>query len=236
MVQSLVCRRIRRLIEWIILFILGSIIFCTWLVEGFPIFACVQGGSMATTLLGSHVDSTCPNCKFTFSCDAQGCDDAPRAVCPNCAAEFAPPSSPRVLAGDRVLIDRTAFQFRRPRRWEVSPFIDRASDRTRSSGLSACPAKRSKSRTVTFTPTARFSEKPCGNSGRCESSYMTMITPARRRDGGRKTPGATGRRQQGGLVHAENTSDDIGWLVYNHASPASENSQTPATVTDYGFL
>ena len=62
-----------------------------------------------------------------------------------------------------------------------------------------------------------------------------MITPAPRRAGGRKTPEATGRRQQGGLVHAENTGDDIGWLVYNHASPASDNSQTPAPVTDYAF-
>ncbi len=47
--------------------------------------------------------------------------------------------------------------------------------------------------------------------------------------------GSNWTRQQGGLVHAENTGDDIGWLVYNHASPASENSQTPTTVTDYAF-
>ena len=77
---------------------------------------------MATTLLGGHIDSTCPNCNFTFSRDAQDCDDAPLAVCPNCGAKFTPPSPPRVLAGDRVLIDRTAFQFRRPRRWEVVAF------------------------------------------------------------------------------------------------------------------
>src|SRR5208282_2909622 len=29
---------------------------------------------------------------------------------------------PKVLTGDRVLIDRTAFQVRRPRRWEVVAF------------------------------------------------------------------------------------------------------------------
>ena len=77
---------------------------------------------MATTLLGGHVDSTCPNCKFTFSCDAQDRDDVPLAVCPNCGAKFAPLSSPQVLAGERVMIDRTAFELRRPRRWEVVAF------------------------------------------------------------------------------------------------------------------
>ena len=51
-VQSLVCRRIRRLIERLILLLVGLIIFCTWFVDGFPVFRQVQGGSMATTLLG----------------------------------------------------------------------------------------------------------------------------------------------------------------------------------------
>ena len=47
--------------------------------------------------------------------------------------------------------------------------------------------------------------------------------------------GSNWTRQHGRLVHAENTGDDIGWLVYNHASPGSDNAQAPARVTDYGF-
>ena len=77
---------------------------------------------MATTLLGGHVDWTCPNCNFTFSCDARDVTTRRRRSALIVAPNSPLPSPPRVLAGDRVLIDRTAFQVRRPRRWEVVAF------------------------------------------------------------------------------------------------------------------
>ena len=234
--QTLVCRRIRRLMERSILFLMGLVIFHTWFVEGFPVFCIVQGGSMATTLLGRHVDSTCPNCKLTFSCDAQDCDDAPLAVCPNCAAKFTPPSPPDVLAGDRVLIDRTAFQVRRPGRWEVVAF-----HRWRSGP--DLVVKR-----VLGLPgeTIQIQDGDLYADGHVQRKTLRQQRALRilvhDDDYAGPTPrwrpqdvGSNWSRQHGSLVHAENTGDDIGWLVYNHAIPGGDNAQSPARITDYGF-
>jgi len=47
--------------------------------------------------------------------------------------------------------------------------------------------------------------------------------------------GSNWSRQHGRLVHAENSGDEIGWLVYNHASPGGGDAQTATPITDYGF-
>ena len=221
--------------EWVVLFIMGSIIFCTWFVEGFPIFHVVRGGSMATTLLGSHVDLRCPNCNFTFFCDAQGCDDAPRAVCPNCAAEFAPPLSPRVLAGDRVLINRTAFQFRRPRRWEVVAFHRPGEGQDVVKRVIGLPGETIEIKDGDIYVNGEIQRKTLRQQRAMrilvhDDDYAGAAPRWRPQDAG-----SNWSRQQGRLVHAENIGDDIGWLVYNHASPGADNTLTPARITDYGL-
>ena len=47
--------------------------------------------------------------------------------------------------------------------------------------------------------------------------------------------GSNWSRSRGPRVHAENTGDDIGWLVYNHTTPGIDNAGAPARITDYGF-
>ena len=42
-----------------------------------------------------------------------------RPTCPNCGFVMAAGQARRAIPGDRVLMDRTAFWFRGPRRWEV---------------------------------------------------------------------------------------------------------------------
>jgi signal peptidase I len=222
--------------ERTILLLAGLVIFCTWFVEGFPVFCVVQGGSMATTLLGSHVDCTCPSCNFTFSRDAQDCDDSPSAVCPNCAAKFALPAGPRVLAGDRVLIDRTAFQVRRPRRWEVVAFQRFGDEQElvvkRVVGL---PGEEIQIIDGDIYADGKIQRKTLRQQRALrvlvhDDDYAGATPRWRPQDAG-----SNWTRQHGRLVHAENTGDDIGWLVYNHASPGSDNAQAPARVTDYGF-
>ena len=95
-----------------------------------------------------------------------------------------------------------------------------------SSGLSVCPAKRSKSKTATFTPTARFSERPCGSSGRCESSCTTMITPAPRHAGGRKTPEATGAVSTDASSMRRTRATTLAGSSITTQVPASDNAQT----------
>ena len=191
---------------------------------------------MASTLLGCHLDATCPNCQFTFSCDAQDHDDATLAACPNCGEKFTIPTSPQVLAGDRVLIDRTAFQVRRPLRWEVVAF-------QRSNGGEDLTVKR-----VVGLPGERIEIKDGDVYANGQIQRKTLRQQRALRilvhddDFAGAAPrwrpqdaGSNWVRQHGRLVHAENTGEDIGWLVYNHASPASDNNLAPGRVTDYGF-
>jgi signal peptidase I len=77
---------------------------------------------MAETLLGPHRKIVCGDCGFPFVC---GCDrptSDPRAVCPNCGYSGNDVRDAAEVPGDRVLVDRTTFQLRPPRRWEVVAF------------------------------------------------------------------------------------------------------------------
>ncbi|MEI8375020.1 MAG: S26 family signal peptidase [Planctomycetota bacterium] len=192
---------------------------------------------MATTLLGGHVDSTCPNCKFAFSCEAQGCGEATQTVCPNCEVKFTPPSNlGRVLAGDRVLIDRTAFQVRRPVRWEVVAFHRWRSGQDlvvkRVVGL---PDEKIEIIDGDVYADGRIQRKTLRQQRALrilvhDDDYAGTTPRWRPQD-----VGSNWSRQQGCLVHAENRGDDIGWIVYNHSNPGGDNPHGPARITDYGF-
>ena len=73
---------------------------------------------MAETLLGRHYEATCPSCGYSYVFDA-AVPTRWRPVCPNCGQRAAEPHEGLQLGSDRVLIDRSAFLFRNPRRWEV---------------------------------------------------------------------------------------------------------------------
>lgn len=82
----------------------------------------VPTGSMAPTLLGIHRDFLCPNCSKRFSL---GMDDTGRIgtpVCPNCGQTELEHASTTDGLGDRLLVQKFAFDFRPPRRWEVAVF------------------------------------------------------------------------------------------------------------------
>ncbi len=82
----------------------------------------VTGDSMALTLLGNHRDVICTDCGFAFSCDAAALHPSPRAICPNCGSAISGLDLLPDLAGDRVLVVRSAYYFRRPQRWEIAAF------------------------------------------------------------------------------------------------------------------
>jgi signal peptidase I len=94
----------------------------TWLIDGLVIPYQVAGSSMAETLLGVHRDVVCGDCGCPFSCGTDRWPAALRAVCPNCGYAANDLESLPDIGGDYVLIDRTAFSIRPPRRWEVVAF------------------------------------------------------------------------------------------------------------------
>ncbi len=108
----------RQTVEFLILLGIGILLLRTFAAEAYV----VPTGSMAPTLLGFHKEITCPTCNFTF---VIGMDDEGRTgrpVCPNCGQDGLSQTSAVECNGDRLLVQKFLFDFRRPGRWEVAVF------------------------------------------------------------------------------------------------------------------
>jgi len=96
----------------------------------------VPTGSMAPALLGNHREAACPNCDgpiLVSASDPDGGNPAAHVTCPNCGAGPVDLSAvSREILGDRLLVDKSVFTLRSPRRWEVAVFYtpDRTVTRT----------------------------------------------------------------------------------------------------------
>lgn len=93
----------------------------------------VPTGSMAPTLYGVRRSAPCPRCDYPVTVGDPGSEGRSvawdRCRCPNCG-QAVDLSAARTLPGDRLLVDKTAFDHRPPRRWEVAVF-DCPADRTK---------------------------------------------------------------------------------------------------------
>jgi len=112
----------RPTVELFVLMMVAGLLVRTWLLEGLFVPLVTSGGSMAGTLVGRHREVICADCGHRFDCGADVCPVSPRAVCPNCLWPENDLRARPDLAGDRVLVDKSIFQFRPPRRWEVVAF------------------------------------------------------------------------------------------------------------------
>ncbi len=113
---------VRQTVEFLVVLSLCILLFRTFAAEAYI----VPTGSMAPTLLGLHKELVCTNCKsrFVLGMDERG--RAGRPVCPNCG-KVEPDSTVAVPSnGDRLLVQKYLFDFRRPRRWEVAVFLSPA--------------------------------------------------------------------------------------------------------------
>lgn len=109
---------LRQTVEFLVILTLSILTFRTFAAEAYV----VPTGSMAPTLLGNHEEVACPNCRtrFTIGLDDEG--RAGRPVCPNCGQDRFEDVPAVACGGDRVLVQKFLFDFRRPRRWEVAVF------------------------------------------------------------------------------------------------------------------
>ena len=94
----------------------------TWFVQGLLVAFKVSGGSMGETLKGAHRDVPCADCGYRFACGTDAGRIRSRAVCPNCGYAANDLASQQDIAGDRLLVHRSIFRVRPPRRWEVVAF------------------------------------------------------------------------------------------------------------------
>lgn len=115
---------LRLVVELIVCLVIGVVVVQSWLVERFV----VPSASMAETLHGVHRTCHCPACGWTFAAAADPSEQPlPKtAVCPNCGDPFAPLAALPDDNGDRLLVQKTAFAERAPRRFE--PIVFRCPD------------------------------------------------------------------------------------------------------------
>src|SRR3954452_3085754 len=108
----------RQTVDLIVVLCLGVLLFRTFSAEAYV----VPTGSMAPTLVGHHRELTCPNCGYLFVIGLDEEGHPPRAVCPNCGKNDLDQLPAMECNGDRVLVQKFLYDFRRPRRWEVAVF------------------------------------------------------------------------------------------------------------------
>jgi len=99
--------------------LIAGLLIGTWLAERFI----VPSGSMAETLLGDHFNFVCDDCSRQFACGAdEPAMSGKQAVCPNCGFLGGELAAADLIDGDRLLVHKSAFAVRSPRRWEMAAF------------------------------------------------------------------------------------------------------------------
>jgi signal peptidase I len=108
----------RQTVEFLVILALSILLLRTFAAEAYI----VPTGSMAPTLLGDHEEIACPNCGMRFALGMDGESRAGRPVCPNCGTGTFERGAAVACSGDRVLVQKLLYDFRRPQRWEVAVF------------------------------------------------------------------------------------------------------------------
>ncbi|MDW8038052.1 MAG: signal peptidase I [Thermoguttaceae bacterium] len=121
---------VREIVESVVIAFVLAFLFRTFEAEAFVI----PTGSMAPTLMGRHKDLLCPTCGYGFQVSASdevtstgsyrgGAFDVVSCTCPMCRSPVeAGPEKHRSYKGDRILVNKFAYQFSEPRRWDVAVF------------------------------------------------------------------------------------------------------------------
>ncbi len=119
----------RETIESIVIAVILAFLFRGFEAEAFVI----PTGSMAPTLMGRHIDVKCPQCGYRYQTGASGenSDEGQKHIvtattCPICRYELAL-DRPRnqnqnSFSGDRILVNKFAYEFGAPQRWDVIVF------------------------------------------------------------------------------------------------------------------
>jgi signal peptidase I len=118
---------VRRAAELGVLCVCLLLILCHWGIEPYE----VPSGSMAPAIAGHHRARTCPRCGYPIRVGRHPADHGagPAAArlyrgahCPNCGQAGLDMHTAPHIGGDHLLIHRSLYAFRRPRRWEMVVF------------------------------------------------------------------------------------------------------------------
>jgi signal peptidase I len=100
--------------------LIAALVVQTWLAMGLVVPVMVAGSSMAPTLLGPHRTFRCEVCRHQFPVGLDELPPGERAVCPYCGRRRAVTVADH--DGQRLIVNRAAFAWRSPQRWETVVF------------------------------------------------------------------------------------------------------------------
>ena len=112
---------LRYVVESLVALALAVLLVRSFAVEGYII----STGSMAPYLLGYHKQVVCPDCRFPFAVGVpvdEGHDTNGPVACPNCGQTQIDLEHVPRNEGDQLLVQKLAYLFRSPKRWEVVVF------------------------------------------------------------------------------------------------------------------
>ncbi len=209
---------------------LGAIMVNTWLLGGLVVPAIVRGGSMAPTLLGTHLQWTCDGCNLKFACDVASLPSANcPAICPHCG-HGNDVDRGVVKPGQRVLINRSAFGLRKPRRWETvvlrSPDEPEMLCIKRIVGL---PGEVVEIRDGDVVIDGRVAKK----QPRMQAELAVAVADekiAQRR--WRPEQSGAWIWRDGWCEHVNGKPGVIDWLVYHHVEPTAESNGSEPPILD----
>ncbi len=237
--------RLRTIVERCVLLAVAVLLLRTWYVEGLVVPCQVTSGSMATTLLGVHREVQCADCGHRFACGSDQSPVGPRAVCPNCDYAENDLAALPDIDGDRVLIHKSAFEFRSPSRWEVVAFRHpKQASEIHVKRIVGLPGEQVQIIDGDVYIDGQVQRKTLAQQHAMavlvhDASYQPTLgpTPLPRWRGERSDSrwGSHGQRFAHPNLSEEETEDGpIDWLVYHHGhrEPGKPEEIQPAAVTD----
>jgi hypothetical protein len=197
-----------------------------WLLQGLLTNVRIDGGSMAEALPGQRAELTCPECGRNWQADVEQLHAISQVICPQCGRIVDLNAAVREYEATRVVIDRGAYVFGSPRRFDIVAFHQPDSAELAVKRIVALPDEHWEIRKGELLINGRlvrktysqFQEMATLVSTSCDHWHSGQDSPWKRSAGGWSWQGSCSQPD---------------WLEYRHVSahPAARGRESP--VQDY---
>ena len=236
---------LRYLVERAVLVAIAVLVWRCWCAQGVFAPNRVDSGSMAPSILGMHRWVECNDCGFHFAYGTERRPVAARAVCPNCGYSENTLDDAADLPGDGLLLDRSVYSWRTPRRWEVVAFRHPAqTDQIYVKRVVGLPGERVEIREGDVYVDGHIRRKTLEQQRAMavlvhDADHQPTLSPTPPARWGGSGPSSQWGEHGGRFAHALALEQDaFDWLVYRHwrRLPNQPGQVEPGPVEDvYGY-